>query len=531
MPEKPLQPWDKEEVILALSLFVEGGGKTYGEDSKEIIELSEQLRSEYFCPDGLPNQKHRNPAGVAMQVASFVRLDETDRKGLTAGQLFQDVWNEYSFNKHGIKSSDANQSIKKLRRDADTILNRLKHRDLEQKTWIFQWNPKKWGDEEFLEELHPGYYGNWSANQSYLEMSHGDRMLLWKAGDDAGIYALGTLRGDVFTRKKSDQINQSKDIERAINFEIDHIVDPPLLKEQLKKIPGLKDLRVIKFPNATNFKVSHHESKLLEDLMFNETSWVYVNNGPGKWTITKQGVHKAIEESIRIGRKKFLSKYGFGESTTYCLKYEDEIFDPKAITGVAYKWSNPEKKPLTKEQLSGGRNRGHANWCLSELGFQIVKIDTVIDIEKGKESSSRTRDTETGRARIYEIPPRGSSKGQRKEADLQNEYKKYLEKKKHKVLSYELRSAGGRRSLVDLFDESTNELYEAKSSSAHEYVWKAIGQVSYYAHLLDRTEVDIKIISILLPSRPEDELLEVMKKLKIVCVYKQNNSFKRVEVT
>ena len=413
---------------------------------------------------------------------------------------------------------------------SESLIN--EHEDHKQKTWIFQWNPKTWGGEEFLEELHPGYYGNWSANQSYLEMSHGNRMLLWKAGTDAGIYALGTLRGNVFTRKKSEQINQSKVIERGIDFEIDHIVDPPLLKEQLKKIPGLKDLRVIKFPNATNFKVSHAEWELLEDLIFNETSWVYVNNGPGKWTITKQGVHKAIEESLRIGREKFRSKYGFGESTTYCLKYEDEIFDPKAIVGVAYKWSNPEKKPLTKEQLSGGKNRGHANWCLSELGFQVAKIDTVIDIDEDREVSSRKRNPETGRTGTYIIPARGSSKGQRQESDLQSKYKEYLEKKKHKVISIELRSAGGRRSYVDLFDESTNELYEVKSSSAHEYVWKAIGQVSYYAYLLDRSpQGEVKIISILLPSRPEDELLEVMKKLKIVCVYEENNSFKRVEVT
>ena len=271
MAEKPLQKWNEEEVILALSLFVEGGGKQYSKNSKEIIELSELLRSEYFCPNGLPNLKHRNPDGVAMQVNVFSGLDDTDRKGTKATQLFRDAWSKYGFNEHGITSNATGRSIKKLKEDKAAILNRIQSSAQSYRnTWIFQWNPKKWRGEQFLEELNPRYSSDWSVNQYHSEISDGDRMLFWKSGSEAGIYAIGTIHGEVFIRAKDNQVDPEKDFERAVTFEIDKRIDPPILREHLKEDPDLGNLSIIKQPVGTQFKVSEKEWELLESFTFGQ---------------------------------------------------------------------------------------------------------------------------------------------------------------------------------------------------------------------------------------------------------------------
>ena len=532
MAEKPLPKWNEEEVILALSLFVEGGGKQYSKNSKEIIELSELLRSEYFCPNGLPNSKYRNPDGVAMQVNGFSGLDDTEREGTKATPLFRDAWNKYGFNEHGINSNAASRSIKKLKEDKATILNRIQSSTQSYRnTWIFQWNPKKWRGEQFLEELNPRYSSDWSVNQYHSEISDGDRMLFWKSGPEAGIYAIGTIHGEVFIRAKDNQVDPEKDFERAVTFEIDKRIDPPILREHLKEDPDLGNLSIIKQPVGTQFKVSQKELGLLESFIestgltlqpIKNTSWVY-REGSGKWTITEEGIYKAIDEFREKGRETFLTEYGFGESTTYKLLFDGELFDPKAIVGVAHKWSERTSSSLTHKQLSGGKDRGHANWCLSELGFQIVEIKTVT------KSAGRAREiqVEKNKAEEFLISGRKEGRGERNEARLQEEYKKYLESFGHETCSWEL-SSENRTSYVDLFDKTTNELCEAKSSAEHAYVWKAIGQVLYYAHLLKR-EITVNTVSVLLPSLPEKELLELMHKLGIVCVYKTNDSFERIE--
>ena len=252
-------------------------------------------------------------------------------------------------------------------------------------------------------------------------------------------------------------------------------------------------------------------------------SWVYVQNSSGKWRITEKGIYEAIDEFRKIGRKTFLSVYGFKESTTYKLLFDGELFDPKAIVGVAHKWSEHDSSPLTSEELSGGKDRGNANWCLSQLGFQIVEIKTVTkSVGKSKEIQVEKR-----KAGKYLISGRKESVGERKESRLQEEYRKYLESSGHQIISLMLPSEE-RTSYVDLFDKTSNELYEAKSSADHVYVWKAIGQVLYYAHLSNRDRT-VETVSILLPSLPEKELLELMHGLGIVCVYKTNDSFERIE--
>lgn len=135
------------------------------------------------------------------------------------------------------------------------------------RTWIFQWNPKIWGGDDFLRDKRLGDLNDWSVNQYKSEVAGGDRMVLWKAGNDAGIYAVATLVGDLFKRSPGDQVNPNARTESAIRFRFDDLLDPPVLKTELLAHPLLRELAVIKFPNATNFRVEPDHWSALEQLL------------------------------------------------------------------------------------------------------------------------------------------------------------------------------------------------------------------------------------------------------------------------
>ncbi len=64
-----------------------------------------------------------------------------------------------------------------------------------------------------------------------------------------------------------------------------------------------------------------------------------------------QSVVKAIEEFDRLGRKKFLARYGFKPAKNYLLELNGGIYDTKAIAGAAYGFEHPARSaPLGRIQ-------------------------------------------------------------------------------------------------------------------------------------------------------------------------------------
>jgi 5-methylcytosine-specific restriction protein A len=68
----------------------------------------------------------------------------------------------------------------------------------------------------------------------------------------------------------------------------------------------------------------------------------------------------------------------------------------------------------------------------------------------------------------------------------------------------------------DLFDTTADELYEAKGTATRNAVRLAIGQLfDYQRHLPSRTAS----LTVLLPERPADDLIDLLHACKIACVY------------
>jgi 5-methylcytosine-specific restriction enzyme A len=84
--------------------------------------------------------------------------------------------------------------------------------------------------------------------------------------------------------------------------------------------------------------------------------------------LTPEAVRQAIAEFDRVGRESFLSTYGFGKARGYFLVHNGQLYDSKAIAGVAHHYL-PGRLPLTSEEFSGGENATAGR--LRELGFEI----------------------------------------------------------------------------------------------------------------------------------------------------------------
>jgi hypothetical protein len=87
-------PWSREELILALELYLRAG--LLDDHSPAVQQLSEALKDLAFVQKEDPDV-FRNPNGVAMKLANFAALDPNYKgKGLTSGgRLDKEIFEEF----------------------------------------------------------------------------------------------------------------------------------------------------------------------------------------------------------------------------------------------------------------------------------------------------------------------------------------------------------------------------------------------------------------------------------------------------
>lgn len=85
---------------------------------------------------------------------------------------------------------------------------------------------------------------------------------------------------------------------------------------------------------------------------------------------SRDAVLAAIEEFDRLGRDAFLTKHGFGRAYGYFVRHNGQLYDSKAIAGVAHGYQHPRLGTLTSGEFSGGEMTVQRQ--LESLGFEIV---------------------------------------------------------------------------------------------------------------------------------------------------------------
>lgn len=116
---------------------------------------------------------------------------------------------------------------------------------------------------------------------------------------------------------------------------------------------------------------------------------------------------------------------------------------------------------------------------------------------------------------------------ERREAQLCDHYRAFLEGQRRRVGRFLLEVQGLRKPLVtDLYDRTAHVLYEAKGTGSREDVRMAIGQLMDYRHHVDQVHPGLlKCVAVLLPARPADDLCELLDLLNIALVYRDGNTF------
>lgn len=88
----------------------------------------------------------------------------------------------------------------------------------------------------------------------------------------------------------------------------------------------------------------------------------------------REAVLSALAEYRRLGRATFLEKYGYSKSREFMLRDPStgDLFDSKAIVGVAHGFQFPEIGHLKSPDFSGGEATVES--LLRALGFEVVRI-------------------------------------------------------------------------------------------------------------------------------------------------------------
>jgi len=143
--------------------------------------------------------------------------------------------------------------------------------------WLFQANPKYY---RFMDKLKSGNDSDtWRVRRFKSQIKKGDTLFFWLSGEEAGIYAMGTVESNPvlmhadketvqFTTpayRKKWSFSTDKCMRIWLKYE-QKFVNKPILKEDLINNNILKNLSVIKSPQGTNFRVTKEQWEELKNI-------------------------------------------------------------------------------------------------------------------------------------------------------------------------------------------------------------------------------------------------------------------------
>lgn len=140
-------------------------------------------------------------------------------------------------------------------------------------SWLFQANPKY---SQILAAIQKREGIYWLVTRYTEEITPGDRVIIWIAGKQAGIYATAEVTAAPAFRDEPPDIDIWTIPVRAkarvwalVRFQ-QRLLDAPLLKSVLVFDPILHDLEVIRRPHNSNFRVSEEQWRRVLSLLNGE---------------------------------------------------------------------------------------------------------------------------------------------------------------------------------------------------------------------------------------------------------------------
>ncbi len=174
-----------------------------------------------------------------------------------------------------IKSDDLTIDvlIDEFRKHIEIIKNDIPLQD-DKNYWLFQANPKIYDLQSFLLNNHANI--SFSVNQSKKQISKNDIVYFWISGRQGGIFAKGKIYDgpsilqefnyeEVYKRDKTQLENN--DVLRAYINITNNFVNEPLARDEIKQDAILAQLEVLRFANATNYRITPEQAARIDELL------------------------------------------------------------------------------------------------------------------------------------------------------------------------------------------------------------------------------------------------------------------------
>jgi len=138
--------------------------------------------------------------------------------------------------------------------------------------WIFQGNPHLFGVDQYLnnrDEIR------WSVRQHHDEVHVGDKVLIWRSGENSGVVATCVVQSepDLLLEDDAPEIWHQKPPKREARCKLkllDQFTENPITREQIKGI--LPALSIIRKAQGTNFPLSATEYAAILALQLTDAS-------------------------------------------------------------------------------------------------------------------------------------------------------------------------------------------------------------------------------------------------------------------
>lgn len=196
--------------------------------------------------------------------------------------------------------------------------------------WLFQANPDIFDIDRALSE-EPEM--TWVVRQYAKEVAKGDRVYLWRSGPDAGVVATATVMTDPAVMAgdaDSPYVLKPESLtkpEMRVNLRIDKVLSTPIKRAELLEHSVLKDLGVIAFANATNFKVTAEQDEALRTLITGAVSLTVPPVRPGlseELHLPQSFLDNIVEMLLDKGQVVFYGPPGTGK-TWVALQLAEEL--------------------------------------------------------------------------------------------------------------------------------------------------------------------------------------------------------------
>jgi len=140
--------------------------------------------------------------------------------------------------------------------------------------WIFQGNPERYDILNALADKEIGNSIHWLINQHKNDIKKGHIALIWMSGKDSGIYAVARIETEPMmldeprAEKRYWLENEKCEAVNRVKLTIlKRLINNPLPRKKLLKIPELSSLSILKQVQGTNFPVRDKEWNIISQLL------------------------------------------------------------------------------------------------------------------------------------------------------------------------------------------------------------------------------------------------------------------------